>query len=151
MKSFKQFKLTNGDEIVADIVDSQEDLLIIRAAMKIVETEHFEDGMSYFALRPYVAFQDSLDQLQLLNTKHIIAENQPSRYIMRHYAKSVSAMSKFFKNGKTLEEFESMGDQELNDWIYNFIDDEIKEQDKIREELGENVLIFPSIDKDKLH
>ena len=70
---------------------------------------------------------------------------------MRHYAKSVSAMSKFFKNGKTLEEFESMGDQELNDWIYNFIDDEIKEQDKIREELGENVLIFPSIDKDKLH
>ena len=44
-----------------------------------------------------------------------------------------------------------MGDQELNDWIYNFIDDEIKEQDKIREELGENVLIFPSIDKDKLH
>ena len=57
--TFKQFKLTNGDEIVADVVDSQDDVLIIRAAMRIVETEVFEEGMSYFALRPYIAFQDT--------------------------------------------------------------------------------------------
>jgi hypothetical protein len=150
--TFKQFKLTNGDEIVADVVDSQDDVLIIRAAMRIVETEVFEEGMSYFALRPYIAFQDTLDQLQLLNTRHIIAENTPSKYVMKHYARSVSAMSKFLKTGKkSLEEFESMTSQELDKWILDFIERETQEQEKVKEKLGENIIIFPSIDKDKLH
>ena len=150
--TFKQFKLSNGDEIVADVVDSQDDVLIIRAAMRIVETEVFEQGMSYFALRPYISFQDTLDQLQLLNTRHIITENTPSKYVMKHYAKSVSAMSKFLKNSKkSLEEFENMSPKELDDWIMNFIERETEEKEKIKENLGENIIVFPSLDKDKLH
>ena len=88
--NFKQFKLISGDEIVTDVIDSEDDILIVRASMKIVELENMHEGFTYFSLRPFIAFQDNLDTLQLLNTASIVLESSPSPSIMKHYANAVT-------------------------------------------------------------
>ena len=87
--NFKQIKLTNGDEIVADVVERDNESLIVRAAMRIVEVEHLEEGYSYFAFRPFISFNDAVENLSLVNVQHIIAETIPSDNLLNHYAGSV--------------------------------------------------------------
>jgi len=151
MTNFKQFKLTNGDEIIADVIDgSDSEHLVIRAAMKIVEVEHLEEGFSYFAFRPFIAFAESPETLQVLANGHIIAENVPSTHIMKHYAKSISMMSRFLKTGTTLEDFESMTSDQIHDWVEEYIKAEKQERESQSKDLGKNV-IRVEFDKDKLH
>ena len=121
--NFKQFKLSNGDEVVADVVDSEEDVLIIRAPMRIVELENVDEGFSYFSLRPFVAFQDTIDTLQLLNTSQIILETSPSDSIMKHYANAIHKMSFMLKGGKCLEDLESMTDEEIRSHMDNILEE----------------------------
>jgi len=151
MTNFKQFKLTNGDEVIADVVDGTDsEHLVIRAAMKIVEVEHLEEGYSYFAFRPFISFADSPETLQILANGHIIAENVPSTHIMKHYARSISMMSRVLKVGKTLEELESMTGDQIHDWVEEYIKAEKQERESQSQDLGENVIRI-DFDKDKLH
>ena len=158
--NFKQFKLSNGEEVIADVVESEDEVLIIRAAMKIVEVEHLEEGYSYFAFRPFISFQDSVDTLQLLGVQHIITETTPSHNLLKHYASAIGKLAKFLKGGKTLEEFEVMSDEEVESYIANLLEQELAaggeefeidiDFDDIEEEdLGENVVRFNP--KDTVH
>ena len=158
--NFKQFKLSNGEEVIADVVEAEEEILIVRAAMKIIEIEHLEEGYSYFAFRPFVSFQDSVDTLQLLSTQHIITETTPSHNLLKHYASAIGKLAKFLKGGKTLEEFEVMSDDEVESYIADLLERELAaggeeyeidiDFDDIEEEdLGENVVRFNP--KDTVH
>jgi len=153
--NFKQFKLISGDEIVTDVIDSEDDILIVRASMKIVELENMHEGFTYFSLRPFIAFQDNLDTLQLLNTASIVLESSPSPSIMKHYANAVTKMNKFLKDGKTLEDLESMTDNEIRKYMENLLDkygEDISKDigvNEEKEELGPNVINFKP--KDTMH
>ena len=147
--SFKQMKLTSGDEIVADVVERDDDSVIIRAAMRIVEVEHLEEGYSYFAFRPFVAFNDSIENLSVLTAVHIINETIPSDNLLTHYASSVRKMNKFLRGGKTLEEFECMDDEEVEEYIQKFVEEELKDSKKQEKELGPIVVVFKP--KDTIH
>ena len=155
--NFKQFKLINGDEIVTDVIDSEDDILIVRASMKIVELENMHEGFTYFSLRPFIAFQDNLDTLQLLNTASIVLESSPSPSIMKHYANAVTKMNKFLKDGKTLEDLEAMTDDEIRKYMENLLDkygEDISKDidmrvDEEKEKLGPNVINFKP--KDTMH
>lgn len=147
--NFKQFKLANGDEIVADVLDSEEDVLIIRAPMRIVELENTDEGFSYFSLRPFVAFQDTIDTLQLLNTNQIILETSPSTSIMKHYAAAIHKMSFMLKGGKSLEDLEAMTDENIRSHMDAILDEASemaieKDIEELEEEnkLPENVVIL---------
>ena len=55
MNAIKQFKLTNDDEIICEVVqwDSEEEsTMIIRGAMRIVTMEDFSRGVRLYAFRP---------------------------------------------------------------------------------------------------
>lgn len=153
--NFKQFKLINGDEIVTDVIDSEDDILIIRAPMRIVELENMHEGYTYFSLRPFVAFQDNLDTLQLLNTASIVLESSPSASIMKHYANAVVKMNRFLKDGKTLEDLEAMSDDEIREYMEKLLDkygEDISEELEVKDEkekLGTNVIKFNP--KDTMH
>jgi len=153
--NFKQFKLISGDEIVTDVIDSEDDILIVRASMKIVELENMHEGFTYFSLRPFIAFQDNLDTLQLLNTASIVLESSPSLSIMKHYANAVTKMNKFLKDGKTLEDLEAMTDDEIRKYMENLLDkygEDISKDigvNEEKEELGPNVINFKP--KDTMH
>lgn len=115
--NFKQFKLTNGDEIVCEYMDTDENegVAIVRAAMKIIEIEEADQGYSYFAFRPFMAFTNDLEQLQVIQLGHIISETNPSKNMMVHYASTIGKMSRFLQSGKTMEELDEMPDEDFDE------------------------------------
>lgn len=150
--NFKQFKLVSGEEIVADVIDTEDDVLVIRAAMRIVELENMQEGYSYFSLRPFVAFQENLDSLQILSIGSITLETTPSNSILKHYANAITKMNKFLKHGKTLEDLESMSDNEIHAYMSQLLDEyseESFEEDPEEDHVGENVVKFKP--KDTVH
>jgi hypothetical protein len=94
---FKQFKLTNGDEMVCEIIEISEEMadVIVRRAMKIVITDDLEENVRYYTLKPWVSFQDDTSDLISLNSVHIIGESTPSVSMMEHYAKALVDVDKY--------------------------------------------------------
>ena len=94
---FKQFKLTNGDEMVCEIIEISEEMgdVIVRCAMKIVITDDLEENVRYYTLKPWVSFQDDTSDLISLNSVHIIGESTPSVSMMEHYAKALVDVDKY--------------------------------------------------------
>jgi hypothetical protein len=109
---YKQFKLTNGDEMVCEMVDNGSDEVadvIIRRALKIVITDDLEENTRYYTLKPWISFQDDSTDLIALNSVHIIGEATPSDTIMRHYAAALADVDKYNKvkdAGLTLQEIQ---------------------------------------------
>ena len=147
--TFKQLKFANGDEIIADVVDEEKNHMVVRAAMRIIEVENIDEGYSYFAFRPFISFTQDVGALQLVHTDQLIVEAIPSKNIMKHYATAVKRMDKFTKLGATLEDFEMMDSEEMENYIEQMVQDEIDEEKKEAKKLGENVVIFKP--KDTIH
>ena len=110
---YKQFKLTNGEEMVCELVasgdeDSTADV-IIRRCMKIVVTDDLEDNVRYYTLKPWMSFMDDTQELVALNSVHIVGECKPSETIMIHYAAALADADKYNKvrqAGLSLKEIE---------------------------------------------
>lgn len=147
--TFKQLKFANGDEIIADVVDEEKNHMVVRAAMRIIEVENVDEGYSYFAFRPFISFTSDVEALQLVHTDQLIVEAIPSKNIMKHYASAIKRMTKFTELGATLEDFEMMDSEEMENYIEQMVQDEIDEEDKEAKKLGENVVIFKP--KDTIH
>jgi hypothetical protein len=128
MSDYKQFKLTNGEEMVCELVangdeDSTADV-IIRRAMKIVTTDDLEDNVRYYTLKPWMSFQDDTDDLVALNSVHIVGESTPSETVMLHYAAALADADKYNKvkkAGLTLQEIEEklheLSEEEMNEFL----------------------------------
>lgn len=111
---YKQFKLTNGDEMVCELVSTDDDSgstadVIVRRAMKIVVTDDLEENIRYYTLKPWMSFMDDTTDLVALNSVHIVGEATPSETIMLHYAAALADVDKYnkIKNaGMTLQEIQ---------------------------------------------
>jgi hypothetical protein len=95
-KSIRQFKLTNGDEIVCDVVewpdvDDDHNGLIVRNAYKIYMLNTLTPTENrYYQFRPWLIYQDNKEYFQVLNADHIIAEATPADELLVHYYKIVN-------------------------------------------------------------
>ena len=89
-----QFKLSNGDEIIAEIVDDPQDSddvnIVARNCMKIISVENTE-GHRFYTFRPWMTYQDRKDYLQLINYTHIVGEAKPSEMLMLQYQRALEA------------------------------------------------------------
>ena len=67
----RQFKLSNGDELIAEIVDepNQDDEvnLVVRDAMQISRVDDREEGYRYYMFKPWMTYQIKEGYFQLLN------------------------------------------------------------------------------------
>jgi hypothetical protein len=125
---FKQFKLTNGDEMICELVatgddDSTADV-IVRRAMKIVVTDDLEENVRYYTLKPWMSFVDDTTDLMALNSVHIVGESNPSETIMMHYAAALADADRYnkIKNiGLTFKEIEEklkeLSEEEMNEFL----------------------------------
>lgn len=125
MSDYKQFKLTNGDEMICELVangdeDSTADV-IVRRAMKIVTTDDLEENVRYYTLKPWMSFQDDTTDLVALNSVHIVGESTPSETVMLHYAAALADADKYNKvkkAGLTLQEIQEkmqeLTEEEMN-------------------------------------
>ena len=85
----KQFKLTNSDEIICEVVKwTDEGDVIVQSAMRIVQGEDPMRGVRFYFFRPFMVFQEGLPQR--INASHIIAEADPTEEMMEHYAGAIN-------------------------------------------------------------
>ncbi len=124
--TYKQIKLVNGDEFIANVLDVQEDegIMIMSEALRIVEVENIEEGISYFALRPLMSFTDEIEKLHIVAMAHITVETFPSENILAHYKKTLAKMKKIFEVGKTMEDIEELDEEEYESLMEQLDSDE---------------------------
>ena len=100
--NLKQFKLTNNDEIICEVVDREDasdddDGIVVRKALRIITSEDFESSIRYYSFKPLVSFQDNIDELVVMNVGHIICETLPSKTLVIHYAKAIKEVEENYE------------------------------------------------------
>lgn len=95
----KHFKLTNGEEVICEVVewDNEETRdIVIRKALRIEPKQKAEqDDISYkyYTFHPWMAMQNSIDELQTLNSDHVISVAAPSSVAMEYFGSVVEEVS----------------------------------------------------------
>jgi len=88
----KQFKLTNEDEIICEVLewDNEHDAsIVIRSALKLIQGVDPDTKVRFFAFRPWFGFQDDPELMQTLNSGHIIGEANPTDRLISHYLETI--------------------------------------------------------------
>ena len=126
----KQFKLTNNDEIVCEVLqyDSPENAaILIRGALRVIENMDWDRGVRYFGFKPWLTFSDDPAILYTLNSTHIIGEATPDKKLLKYYAETVKDLKKSSKksnnvnvNVRDLEDaLGTMSDEELDEYLHS--------------------------------
>ena len=129
MPDIKQFKLTNDEEIICEVIqwdDPENAAMVVRGAMRIIAAEDYNRGVRFYAFRPWLSFSDSPEELQTLNAAHIIAETNPSSALVGHYVKTIQAVKKTLnKKDYPLDNLapkvEDMGEEEFQEYLDQYL------------------------------
>lgn len=157
--NLRQFKLTNSDEIVAEIMEiAEEGDLVIRNVLKIFHAEDQNAGIRYYSFKPWLSFQDNLEEITVLNIGHIIGETQPSKELISHYSQAMYQIHQYTNNNRkkdlNVDELEretvGMDDDELYEYMQQKLQSLVTKEETMLDSESQNVIQFrPS--KDKLH
>lgn len=149
--SLRQFKLSNSEEIVCEVLDfgeNDEESILVRNTLKLINVENPASGQRYYAFRPFMLYQGDGQHVQILNPGHIVGECTPTRALIEEYGKAVEDLNSDAQDNKLLsidetrkameEYFSKMRDLKMEletDWEDS--DSEIK---------FENIIKFPGSD-----
>lgn len=153
--NLRQFKLTNGDEIVADIVEvAEEGDLVIRSVLKIFQAEDMNNGIRYYSFKPWLSFQDELNEITVLNIGHVIGETAPSEELLKHYSYAILQIAnESVKKALNIDELEKetagLTDDELRDYMSEKLN--LNSDAQTPDSSNNNVIEFKTNWKDKLH
>lgn len=139
----RQFKLSNGDELIAEIVDepNQDEVnLVIRDAMQISRVDDRDEGYRYYMFKPWMTYQIKEGYFQLLNYTHIIGEAKPEPIMFGQYRKALMMESDVQKK-RDADLKETV--REVEEMLYDSELDGMGDSDT-----PSNVIRF---DKDKMH
>jgi hypothetical protein len=91
-----QFKLLNGEELLAEVVESNTETFIIKNAltMEPLDPEQWEDydtapNKSFYVLRPFISYIDDLEKNVSLNPISVVCVTLPSEVVLEQYMGSV--------------------------------------------------------------
>ena len=102
----KHFKLTNGDELVCDVLewnDENTDEIVISKALKLVQMDDPDTGIRYFSFRPWMLLQENLNDIQILNGAHIVAEANPTNKMLTQYMLVYDEIQKYIGDDEEIE------------------------------------------------
>ena len=143
----RQFKLANDDEIMCEVVEyhDEDDAIVIRKTMKMVQMDNMANGTRYYAFRPFMMYQMTKEAFQIINCQHIVAEANPNQDLILEYFKAI----------ETAVADDGTESQENVDDMRNKYNAFVQKQNEIlMSELdsgaGSNVIKF-TIDKSKMH
>jgi hypothetical protein len=149
----KQFKLANGEEILCEVLqweDADDIEILARKAMRLVMMEN-QEGVKYYAFRPWMVYQENNDDLIIINTTHIVGMGFPTRSLLIQYDEACADMDEMH----TQREFEYdqkyglSTEQRLNkDASGDKIDDYLQRMG-LHDSASNNVINL--FDKSKLH
>ena len=141
----RQFKLANNDEIMCEVVEYHEDddAIVIRKTMKMVQMDNMANGTRYYAFRPFMMYQLTKDAFQIVNCEHIIAEANPNQELILEYFKAIE--TSLDEEGEKKENMDEMRDR------YNaYVKQQTEMLAELDSEAGSNIIKF-TIDKSKMH
>ena len=154
-RQIKQFKLTNDDEIICEVLqwDNEESSdMIIRGTLRIINVEDFTKGVRFYAFRPWMIFSEDPESLHTLNSAHIIAETNPSKELLNHYAQSLSEIvkqlkSKRRKKAMSLDDVAAKIDELDEDEFDRYLEEALEDMDDTLDfggdsDKGSNVVEF---------
>ena len=142
----RQFKLANDDEIMCEVVEyhEEDDAIVIRKTMKMVQMDNMANGTRYYAFRPFMMYQMTKEAFQIINCEHIIAEANPNQDLILEYFKAIETA--LAEEGDAKENLDEMR-QKYNSFIE-------KQNEMLMNELdsgaGNNIIKF-SVDRSKMH
>ena len=82
---FRQFKLTNGDEIVCEVYKWEDEILLVRKALMIVSKDDAESQMRYYTFKPWIMMATNMEEIHFLSKSQIISESTPSNVALQYY------------------------------------------------------------------
>lgn len=123
----KQFKLTNDDDIICEVVEWDDDTtsnIVIRRALKIINVEDFSKGVRFFAFRPWMLFNDDPEELLTINSVHIIGEINPTEALINKYMSSILALinegkRKEYPLDDIAQKADELDDEEFEAYMYS--------------------------------
>lgn len=92
----KQFKLTNGEEIITQVVEWPDDdavEMVIKNPLKVFSVQT-EDNSFYHSFRPWMLYQIDDKNLMLLNMSQIVGEANPHQSVINEYNKTLNYLLK---------------------------------------------------------
>jgi len=93
--SLRQFKLSNSEEVVCEVLDFGEDdehSIVVRNTLKLINVENPNSGTRYYAFRPFMLYQGDGQHVQILNPGHIVSECTPTADLITEYGKAIEDM-----------------------------------------------------------
>lgn len=142
----RQFKLANDDEIMCEVVEyhEEDDAIVIRKTMKMVQMDNMANGTRYYAFRPFMMYQMTKEAFQIINCEHIIAEANPNQDLILEYFKAIETA--LDDEGDAKENLDEMR-QKYNSFVE-------RQNEMLMNELdsgsGNNIIKF-SVDRSKMH
>ena len=93
----RQLKLASGEEIVCEIFqwnDQNIDLeIVVRKAMRLVMQETMDGtAIKYYSFRPWMVYQESQDDLLIINTNNVVGIAFPPETLIVQYMEAVDEM-----------------------------------------------------------
>ena len=144
----RQFKLANNDEIMCEVVEyhEEDDAIVIRRTMKMVQMDNMANGTRYYAFRPFMMYQMTKEAFQIINCGHIISEANPNQDLILEYFKAIETAME-----------DEVGAEENMDDMRSKYNEFVKKQHEMLmsdfdadSESGSNVIKF-TVDKNKMH
>jgi len=86
----KQLKLSSGEEILASIIDWDQEEIVCRNALKLLTIPDPNTGNIYHTLRPWMLFQCSDENIITINPSHLIGIANPEEKIVNQYLDTVN-------------------------------------------------------------
>lgn len=145
MSELRQFKLSNGDEVICEVVEWDDDHVsdvIVRNAMAIVSFE--TRGEKFYTFRPWMVYQLDSQHFQSLNSYHVVSSALPAQDLVKEYKKAV-----LIENDKEEKNIETLIEK-LKDQLMSVHEDNEDMLDSSYDSGLDNV-ISVKFDKSKLH
>ena len=138
-ENLAQFKLSNGNEVVCDIIHErdEEEFIIAKNAMQIIQSFDADAEEIFFIFRPWLNFVETSDEKITIAKNHIVGRSLVNMALECEYYNARNVMN------KSAEKRQMASVKKVFDGIFNNTDDQPEFDDST------NVLSFP--DKDKLH
>ena len=158
MKNIKQFKLTNNEEIVCEVLewDTQDEIadILISKTLRIVTVEAYARGYKFFAFRPWLSFTEDPESLQTLNSSHVVVASNPSPDLLKHYKACIYSIRADLKNSNKKRKayintdeiahaVEELTEEEMDQFLAEKYGHMVREDDLSPDsDLGTNIIPF---------
>lgn len=119
----------------------EDDAIVIRKSMKMVQVDNMANGTRYYAFRPFMLYQMTPESFQIINCEHIIAEANPDQELILEFFKAIE-VAMDTDDGDQSENIDDMKEK-YNAYVKNQIS-------KLDSDAASNIIKL-NFDKNKMH